>query len=52
MPWSEISPMDQKVRFIADYQRDLFTVCELCDRYGISRRPGTSGSVTRRSVAC
>ena len=32
--------MDQKVRFIADYQRGLFPVSELCDRYGISRRTG------------
>src|SRR5712691_894852 len=40
MPWSQTSPMDQKVRFIADYQRDLFTIAELCDRYGISRKTG------------
>jgi len=40
MPWSEMSPMDQEVRFIADYQRDLFTASELCDRYGISQKTG------------
>lgn len=65
MPWSEMSPMDQKVQFVGDYQRDLFTVCELFDRYGISRKTGykwieryeTEGStglqdLSRRPHAC
>src|SRR6266849_3467177 len=40
MPWSETSTMDERVRFIGDYQRDLLSVSELCDRYGISRKTG------------
>jgi transposase len=40
MPWSETSAMDEKVRFIGDYQRDLLSVAELCDRYRISRKTG------------
>ena len=40
MPWSEISPMDQKTQFIADYQRGLFSLAELCRRFGISRKTG------------
>ena len=40
MPWSETSPMDQRVRFIADYQHRLLTVAELCELYGISRKTG------------
>src|SRR5712691_10390660 len=30
--------MDQRVQFIADYQRDVFDVAELARRYGISRK--------------
>lgn len=40
MPWSQTSPMDQKVQFIADYMRSLLSVSELCDLYGISRKTG------------
>ena len=40
MPWSQTSAMDEKVRFIGDYRRDLLSVAELCDRYGISRKTG------------
>ena len=30
--------MDQKVRFIADYQRQFFSLSELCTRFGVSRK--------------
>ena len=40
MPWRERSPMDERVQFISDYQRPLFTMTELCDRYGVSRKTG------------
>ena len=30
--------MDQRVQFIADYQRDVFDVVDLARRYGISRK--------------
>lgn len=40
MPWSELSPMDQRVQFIADYLRDILSVTELCDLYHISRKTG------------
>src|SRR6266705_985835 len=40
MPWSQMSPMDQKLQFIADYLREVFSVSELCERYGISRKTG------------
>ena len=26
MPWRERSPMDERVQFISDYQRQLFTI--------------------------
>lgn len=40
MPWSHTSPMDQRTQFIADYLREVLTVTELCDRYGVSRKTG------------
>ena len=40
MPWSETSPMDQKVQFIADYLRGTFDMSELWARYGVSRKTG------------
>jgi transposase InsO family protein len=32
--------MDERVQFISDYQRQRFSITELCDRYGISRKTG------------
>lgn len=40
MPWSEISPMDQKTLFIADYLRQTLDMTELSQLYGISRKTG------------
>ena len=38
MPWQETLLMDQRVQFIADYQRAVFDIAELARRYGISRK--------------
>jgi transposase InsO family protein len=35
-----MSPMDQKTQLIADYRRGLFSLAELCRRFGISRKTG------------
>jgi putative transposase len=40
MPWRERSLMDERVQFISDYRRQLFTMTELCDRFGVSRKTG------------
>lgn len=40
MPWRERLPMDERVQFISDYQRQLFTMTDICDRYGVSRKTG------------
>lgn len=40
MPWLETVPMDQRTQFIADHQRGLYPVTELCAHYGISRKTG------------
>ena len=38
MPWSNLSPMDQKTQFIADFLRQSQSITELCLHYGISRK--------------
>lgn len=38
MPWSQTSPMDQRTQFIADYLREVLSITELCDLYGVSRK--------------
>ena len=40
MPWSQTSPMDQRTQFIADHLRQVLSVTELCDLYGVSRKTG------------
>lgn len=38
MPWREMSPMDQRLEFIREYETGLFTMTELVAQYGISRK--------------
>ena len=40
MPWKEASTMTERARFIADYERGLCSMTELCRRYGVSRTTG------------
>lgn len=40
MPWEETTRMTQRVRFIRDLDSCLYTMTELCGRYGISRQTG------------
>jgi putative transposase len=40
MPWTETEPMKERMRFVADAERGLYCMSELCARYGISRRTG------------
>lgn len=40
MPWLETSPVEQRDRFIHDHRGALYTMVELCARYGISRKTG------------
>jgi putative transposase len=37
MPWSEVTVVNQRTRFVADVERGVFSMTELCRRYGISR---------------
>ena len=38
MPWMETSPMEERERFLHNQQQALYTMVELCARYGISRK--------------
>ncbi len=38
MPWLETSPVNQRIQFIADYQREVFSTVELARRFDISRK--------------
>lgn len=40
MPWQETDPVDQRRKFVMDLNSGLWTMTELCDRYGISRKTG------------
>jgi transposase InsO family protein len=40
MPWKESSVMEEKLRFVFEYERDELTMVELCEQFGISRETG------------
>jgi transposase InsO family protein len=40
MPWREMSPMEQRLEFVREYETELFTMSELAAQYGISRKTG------------
>lgn len=40
MPWSEITPMDERLQFVADLRRGTEEMAVLCRRYGVSRKTG------------
>ncbi len=40
MPSEETRPLDQRTQFLADHQRGLYAVAELCARYAVSRKTG------------
>jgi transposase InsO family protein len=40
MPWPEMSPVEQRERFIDDHRLGLYDMTELCARYAVSRKTG------------
>src|SRR6266853_1815216 len=40
MPWKASSVMEEKVRFVVEYEQDERTMTEMCKRYGIARETG------------
>jgi hypothetical protein len=43
LPWKETSPMNEQVKFVAPMLGAEETFVDLCERFGISRKRGTSG---------
>jgi hypothetical protein len=43
MPWKETSPTDERVKFVAAMLEAEESFLELCERFGISSKQGTSG---------
>ena len=52
MPWRERSPVDLRVQFISEDQTGLWSMTELTEHYGISRKTATSGSNDRSRRRC
>lgn len=40
MPWTETSTVEQRLKFIEDLHRGLYSMKDLCERYSISRPTG------------
>jgi Homeodomain-like domain len=40
MPWTETAPIKERMRFVTDGERELYSMVELCARYGVSRKTG------------
>jgi transposase InsO family protein len=40
MPWDEATRMDRRERFVSEFDSCQYTMTELCERYGISRKTG------------
>ncbi len=40
MPWTHTDPVNERLQFIALHQEELYSVTELCDRFGVSRDTG------------
>lgn len=40
MPWKNVTTMDEIIRFVSLAQTGRFTVSELCEQFGISRKTG------------
>jgi putative transposase len=40
MPWMETAPVQERIEFAADHTGGLYSMTELCARYGISRKTG------------
>jgi transposase InsO family protein len=40
MPWMETNTLEERFRFICDFESGQWTMAELCERYGVSRPTG------------
>jgi transposase len=44
MPLTQTDPMTERARFVFAHQDGLYSVAELCQRFGVSRKTGCSKS--------
>jgi putative transposase len=40
MPWVEMATLEQRAQFVAECRRQIYSITELCLRYGVSRKTG------------
>jgi putative transposase len=40
MPWQNVTPMEEIIRFVTLANTERFTITELCEQFGISRKTG------------
>lgn len=40
MPWKESEVVEERARFVVEYENGEWTMAELCRQYGISRKTG------------
>lgn len=40
MAWKNVSPMDERIKFTLEAQLNIWSITDLCQRYGISRKTG------------
>jgi hypothetical protein len=38
MPWQNVTPMEEVIRFVSLAQTDRLTITDLCEQFGISRK--------------
>ncbi len=50
MPWTETCAMDERIRFVVEYDRDELSMTQLCARYNISRKTGYKGLRRREAM--
>jgi transposase len=40
MPWKEVTPMEEMIRFVSLVKTDRYTFTEVCEQFGVSRKTG------------
>ena len=50
MPWNTITHMEEIIRFVLIAQSDRFSVTDLCEQFGISRKTGYMSAAGRNSI--
>jgi transposase-like protein len=40
MPWKEVTPMEEMIRFVSLVKTHRYTFTEVCEQFGVSRKTG------------